>query len=127
MDSWKQVPTLNQRPTQPPLNRDQQKTAFEMLKQQYSQESASQPVAQFGGLKEYKLSEEEALRAMQTQLQERNIQPQVQKQLETKLEEKHQTAVVKQFYCQHVFSAVKATFMGLPIRYKVCSKCQLVK
>lgn len=127
MDSWKRVPTLNQRPTQAPLNRDEQKSAFELLKQQYSQESAPQPVAQFGGLKEYKLSEEEALRAMQSQLQERNIQPQVQQQLEAKLEEKQQTAVVKQFYCTHVFTSVRASFMGLPIRYKMCNKCQLVK
>jgi len=126
-DYQRNPPMLNQRPTQAPLNRDQQKSAFEAMKQQYNQEPPPVPQLGLQAIKEYTLTEEDALRAMKLQLQERNIQPDTLKTVDAKIEEKQQTTTVKQFYCHHVFTAVRASFMGMPIRYKICKTCGLVK
>lgn len=115
------------RPTQAPLNRQEQKTAFESLKQQYFQEPVPTPSLGFQPLKETKLSEAEALKTLAAQMEERNLRAEQIQQVEKKVEEIQMTETVKQFYCRHNFNSIKASFMGLPIRYKVCSKCGLVK
>jgi hypothetical protein len=121
-----QPPMLNGKPTQAPLNRDQQKTAFEQLKGDYFK--TPEPTPQWGipAIKEYKLSEEEQLRAAQAQMKERGLQVQVAA-VEERLEEKQTQDRIKTFYCRHEFQTVKAQFGILPVKYKICKKCQLVK
>ena len=114
-------------PTQAPLNRQEQKSAFEALKQQYFQEPTPTPYLGFHPLKETKLSESEALKTLAAQMEERNLRADQIQQVEKKVEEIQMTETVKQFYCRHTFNPVKAKFMGLPVRYKVCTKCGLVK
>lgn len=121
-----QPPVLNGRPTQAPLNREQQKTAFEQLKGDYFKEAAPTPQWGIPAIKEYKLSEEEQLRAAQAQMKERGLQIQVTA-VEERLEEKQTQDRIKTFYCRHEFQIVKAQWMVIPIKYKICSKCGLVK
>jgi hypothetical protein len=121
-----QPPMLNGRPTQAPLNRDQQKSAFEQLKGDYFKAAAPAPQWSIPAVKEYKLSEEEQLKAAQAQMKERGLQVQVAV-VEERLEEKQTQDRIKSFYCRHEFQIVKAQWMVLPIKYKICSKCGLVK
>ena len=114
------------RPTQPPLNREQQKTAFEALKNSYFQQPQPTPQWQLPAIKDYKLSETEQLKAVQQQFQERNLQQPLAK-VEERIEEKKTADTIKTFYCHHSFQLVKATWMVIPIKYKICSKCGLVK
>jgi len=114
-------------PTQAPLNRQEQKVAFEALKQQYFQEPTTTPYLGFQPLKESKLSESEALKSLATQMEERNLRAEHIQQVEKKVKEIQMTETVKQFYCSHTYNPVKASFLGMPIRYKVCTKCGLVK
>lgn len=115
------------RPTQAPLNRQEQKTAFEALKQQYFQDPVPTPQLGFQPLKETKLGEAEALKTLAAQMEERNLREDQIQQVEKKVEEIQMTETVKQFYCRHTYNPVKASFLGMPIRYKVCNKCGLVK
>ena len=78
---------INGRPTQTPLNREQQKTAFEALKQSYSHEAPPTPVFPLAPVKEFKLTQEQQLKAAQEQFTERGLQHQVTK-VEKQLEEK---------------------------------------
>jgi len=117
---------INGRPTQAPLNRDQQKMAFDALKQSYTQEVPATPQFPIAPIKDYKLSQEEQLRAAQAQFEERGLQPQVEK-VEKQLEEKKTATTIQQFYCSHVYQPISVAWMGMPIRYKVCKKCGLVK
>jgi hypothetical protein len=121
-----QPPMLNGRPTQAPLNRDQQKTAFEQLKGDYFK--TPEPTPQWGipAIKEYKLSEEEQLRAAQAQMKERGLQVQVAA-VEERLEEKQTQDRIKTFYCRHTFQKINARWSVFPITCKICSKCGLVK
>jgi ABC-type thiamine transport system substrate-binding protein len=119
-------PILNGRPTQRPLNRDEQKTAFEHLKTQYFQEPVPTPQWQLPAIKDYKLTEAEQLQAVQKQFQERNLQQSLAK-VEERLEEKKTADTIKTFYCRHTFQSVRASWMVFPIKYKICSKCGLVK
>jgi predicted Zn-ribbon and HTH transcriptional regulator len=123
---FKQPPMLNGKPTQAPLNREQQKHAFENLRNEYFKEPLPVPKINVGELKEYKLTESEQLRAVQVQMQERGMNQQVLK-LDERLEEKKTQDIIKSFYCTHIFQTVKATWMVLPIKYKICKKCGLVK
>ncbi len=118
---------LNGRPTQAPLNREEQKAAFEALKSQYAVEPP--PVYQFpvNGVKEFKMSETEGLKAMQQQMQERGIPLQEIQKVDEKIQENNTKAVVKQFYCRHNFQMVNTRWMGMPIKYKICQTCNLVK
>jgi hypothetical protein len=50
-------PTLNGRPTQAPLNREQQKIAYEALKSEYFKEKPAMPQMSQPIIREYKLSE----------------------------------------------------------------------
>ncbi len=115
------------RPTQAPLNREQQAQAFSALKQTYFQEPLPTPVLGLQPIKEYKLGESEALKSVAAQMQERNMKVEHLQKVEEKVEEIKQTETIKQFYCRHVYSLVKANFMGFPVRYKVCGKCGAVK
>lgn len=119
-------PMLNGRPTQAPLNREQQKTAFENLKSQYFQQPPPVPTMPIQAIKEYKLSETEQLRAMQVQMQERGMKEQIEK-VKDEIHEKKLEENIKTFYCHHVFQTVKAKWGILPVKYKICSKCGLVK
>ena len=119
-------PILNGRPTQPPLNRDQQKIAFEALKNSYYQEAPVVPQFPLQPIKEYKLSEQEQLLAAQAQMKERGLQQPLVK-VEERLEEKKTVDTIKTFYCHHVFQSVNASWGVLPIKYKICKKCGLVK
>ena len=121
-----QPPMLNGKPTQPPLNREQQKTAFEQLKGEYMRTSTPAPQWPLQSIKEYKLTEEEQLRATQAQMKERGLQIQAAV-VEERLEEKQTHDRIKTFYCRHVFQTVQAKIMILPIKYKICQKCGLVK
>jgi hypothetical protein len=125
--NWKRfIPTLNQRPTQPPLDRTQQQSAYEQLKQSYFTERPPVPSFPLAPAQELKLSETQQLQALRDQMKERGLQMEV-KAVETRLEEKKTADTVKQFYCTHTFQTVNAKFGILPIRYKICSKCGLVK
>lgn len=121
-----QPPLLNGRPTQAPLNREQQKTAFERLKGEYFKEPVQIPQWSIPAIKEYKLSEAEQLKAAQDQMKDRGLQVQVAA-LEERLEEKKVEDSIKTFYCRHDFQTVKTQFGILPVKYKICRKCQLVK
>jgi len=109
-----------------PLTREEQKAAFAALQQAYRPEVPVTPSFPVAPRKEFKLSQEEQLRAAQEQFKERGLQLQVQ-QVETQLEEKKTATTIQQFYCTHVYQAVNAAFMGIPVRYKICKKCGLVK
>jgi hypothetical protein len=114
------------RPTQAPLNREEQKKAFEALQNMYK--VPEQVVQQFPveAVKPEKPSEELFLKSYKNILEERGITA-TKKQVEKTIEENKTTATIKQFYCVHTYSPVRAAYMGLPIRYKICSKCGLVK
>jgi len=113
-------------PTMKPLNRDQQKAAFEALQQSYKQETPLTPAFPLAPVKDYKLSQEEQLRAAQAQFTERGLQLQVQK-VEKQLEEHKTSTTIQQFYCRHVYQSVRVQMIGIPVQYKVCQKCGLVK
>ncbi len=121
-----QPPIVNGRPTQTPLNREEQKTAFEKLKGEYFKTPEPAPQWSIPAIKEYKLSEAEQLKAAQEQMKERGLQVQVAK-VEERLEEKRVEDTIKTFYCRHEFQIVKTQFGILPVKYKICKKCQLVK
>ena len=116
---------INGRPTQAPLNREQQATAFEALKRQYVVEETKVPQFPIQGIKDLKLSETEQLKALEAQMAERGLKETVK--VTEHIQENQQKEVVAQFYCRHVFTKVNASFFGMPIRTKVCSKCGLVK
>lgn len=120
------IPSLNQRPTQAPLNRDQQMSAFEQRKNAYFVEPSPTPAFPLQPAKDTKLSERQMLEAAQAQMSERGLQAQLAK-VEEQLQETKQTEVVKQFYCNHNFQMVKAQISIIPIRYKICKHCGLVK
>jgi hypothetical protein len=124
---WKRfIPTLNQRPTQPPLDRDQQKSAFEQLKQSYSTAPPPQTEFPMPPTKELKLSEEQQLKALRDQMAERGLKVEVAK-VEERIEETQTADTIKKFYCTHVYQTVNTKFGILPVRYKICKKCGLVK
>lgn len=116
-----------------PLTRDEQKQAFEARIQQYKFTDPSKattkpavPQLAFQPMKEYRLSEKEQLEAAKTAMAERGLKESVQK-VEERLEEKHTTDTIKQFYCSHSFQVVKVKLAVLPVKQKICSKCGLVK
>ena len=114
------------RPTQRPLDREEQKKAFEALQQQYAppkQIVQSFPLQPIKPEKPIQSTQNASFRDM---LKERGLQDSVVKVDEIIKEEKTNTTI-KQFYCAHNFSPIRASFMGLPIRYKICSKCGVVK
>lgn len=123
-----QPPILAGKPTQAPLNREEQKMAFEALKKSYFQESPPPPPTPqiLQGVKETKLSESEQLKALRSQMAERGFTGEVAK-VDERLEEKKTADTIKSFYCNHQFQIVKAQFMLMPIKYKICLKCGLVK
>jgi hypothetical protein len=114
------------RPTQAPLNREEQKKAFEELKNQYKTPEVREQQFPINILKPEKLSEESFLKSYKSILEERGL-PDMQMKVEKTIEEKKTTNTIKQFYCIHIFSPIRASYMGLPIRYKICSKCGIVK
>ena len=126
MSNPNDIPFFNKRPTQPPLNRDQQKAAFDALRADYFKEPPPTPKFETPVLKEYKLGEKESLQSVQQQLAERGMNVPLQ-QITEVLEEKKQHDTVKQFYCRHAFQTVQARVMLIPVKYKICSKCGLVK
>jgi hypothetical protein len=126
MSNPDEIPFFNKRPTQPPLNRDQQKAAFDALRANYFTEAPPTPKFETPFVKEYKLSEKESLMSVQQQLAERGMQAPL-KQITEVLEEKKQQDTVKQFYCRHVFQTVQTRVMLIPVKYKICNKCGMVK
>ncbi len=126
MEPWRQIPTLNQRPTQPPLNREQQALAFAERQQMYFQQPPPTPQFPITPFKEQPVSEQQQLEAAKRQMDERGLKEQAVKLTEA-IEETNTKHTIKQFYCSHTFQAVKAQFSVLPIRYKICTKCGLVK
>ena len=114
------------RPTQAPLNREQQQQAFEALKNQYKVPEVEVQHFPINSLKPEKPSEELFLKSYRNILEERGIKTK-QVEVEKNIEENKTTVTIKQFYCTHMYSPVRASIMGLPIRYKICSKCGLVK
>jgi hypothetical protein len=126
MSNPNEIPFFNKRPTQPPLNRDQQKAAFDALRSDYFREPPPTPKFEVPQVKEYKLGEKETLVSIQQQFAERGMQAPLQ-QITEVLEEKKQQDTVKQFYCRHVFQTVQTRVMLIPVKYKICSKCGLVK
>jgi hypothetical protein len=112
------------RPTQRPLNREEQKLQFENLQKQYKQPEQQIPQFPIEPLKPEKPIEEVQLKTFRTMLAERGMKT---VEVERVLEEKKTTTTIKQFYCNHSYTPVRASYMGLPIRYKICSKCGIVK
>jgi hypothetical protein len=119
-------PIVNGKPTQLPLNRQEQKVAFEALKNTYFLQPPPVPQFPLQPIKEYKLSESEQLLATQTQMKERGMTEPLVK-VEQRLEEKKTADTIKSFYCHHVFQSVSARWGVFPINYKICKKCNLVK
>ena len=128
MEPWRQhIPTLNQRPTQPPLNREQQAAAFTQRQQMYTQQApATPPQFPIQPFKEFPVSEQQQLEAAKRQMDERGLKQEAVKLTEA-IQETQTKETIKQFYCSHVFQAVKAQISILPIRYKICKKCGFVK
>lgn len=119
---------LNGRPTQEPLNREQQAQAFEALKRSYGQQEAPKaPAFPIPAVKDTKLSENEQLKILQEQMKERGLPETYVAKVEEKVQENHTKETIKQFYCRHAFQRVQASFLGMPVRTKICSKCGLVK
>ena len=114
------------RPTQTPLNREQQKQAFENLQQQYDPPKSNTPIFPIEPLKIEKPIEEQQLKTFRDMLKERDMHTSVLK-VENHIEEKKTSTTIKQFYCPHIYVPVRASYMAIPIRYKICSKCGLVK
>jgi len=114
------------RPTQAPLNREQQKKEFEERQQQYAPPKSNIPLFPIQAIKPEKPIEEIQLKTFRDMLNERGLHTTVL-QVEKTLEENKTSTTIKQFYCGHSFMPVRASFMGLPIRYKICSKCGIVK
>ena len=117
---------MMQRPTQAPLDRETQKKAFESLKNMYKVPESVVQVFPIDPIKPEKPSEELFLKSYKNILEERGIKT-TQAKVEKSISENKTSTTIKQFYCVHVYSPVKASFMGLPIRYKICSKCGIVK
>ena len=118
---------LNKRPTQAPLNREEQAKQFEALKTSYFSVPVEKP-PEFP-LQPQKIdrpSETSQLKEFQQRLAERGLEEKA-KQVDAHVEENKTAETVKQFYCRHTFTPVRANFMSMPIRYKICSKCGLVK
>jgi hypothetical protein len=109
-----------------PLSREEQIKAFESLKALYKTPESVVQAFPVNALKPEKPSEELFLKSYKNILEERGIKT-TQVKVEKTIEEKKTTTTIKQFYCVHNYSPVKASFMGLPIRYKICSKCGIVK
>jgi len=129
LENWRRrIPTINQRPTQPPLDRDQQQKAFENLKNVYLAQPPPPPqIFPVQPQKEAALSERQSLEAMKYQLQERGMPQEVQVAVEKKLEENQTAQTIKQFYCTHKWQHVKAQFGILPVKYRICTLCGIVK
>ena len=117
---------MTSRPTQAPLNREAQKLAFEALQNMYKVPEPQVKIFPMAALKPEKPSEELFLKSYKNILEERGITA-TKLQVEKNIEEKKTSTTIKQFYCIHTYSPVRASIMGLPIRYKICSKCGLVK
>jgi len=117
---------MMQRPTQAPLDREAQKKAFESLKNTYKPPEQVVQVFPINPLKPEKPSEEIFLKSYKNILEERGL-THTQHKVEKSINENKTSTTIKQFYCVHIYSPVKASFMGLPIRYKICSKCGIVK
>jgi hypothetical protein len=118
---------LNKRPTQAPLNREEQAKQFEALKHSYlAPPPEKPPVFPLQPQVIDKPSETSQLKEFQQRLAERGLE-ETAKKIEARVEENKTAETVKQFYCNHSFTPVRAVFMSLPIRYKICSKCGLVK
>ena len=126
---------INGRPTQRPLNRDEQKQMFETMQKQYGfvrpDEAVKKPSApQFPiqPIKDIQQPPDQQLEIFRQRLQEYGMPfEQEAKKVETHLEENKTTTTIKQFYCSHIYNPVRVSFMGMPMRYKICSKCGLVK
>jgi hypothetical protein len=110
----------------PQISREQQTAKFQAMKNTYFQEPQQNPVWQLPAIKETKLTESEQLVAMRNQFAERKLEEQAVK-IEEKMEEKKSADTIKTFYCSHTFQTVKAQISVFPIKYKICSKCGLVK
>lgn len=110
----------------PQISREAQMAKFQSMKTGYFQEPQSTPIWQIPVIKETKLTESEQLIAMRNQFAERKLEEQVVK-IEEKMEDKKSADTIKSFYCSHTFQSVKAQMSIFPIKYKICSKCGLVK
>jgi len=119
---------IHGRPTQKPLNREEQKQQFDSLKQEYqfAKEILPTPVFPVEPVKDMKDSFDRQLETYKQRLTEYGIQPEIQK-VEKRQEETKTATTINQFYCQHIYNPVRVSFMGMPMRYKICSKCGLVK
>lgn len=109
-----------------PLTRAEQKKAFESLQQIYVPPKSETPIFPIEPLKIEKPIEEIQLKTFRDMLKERDMHTIVSK-VEKNIEEKKTSTTIKQFYCSHVYVPVRASYMAIPIRYKICSKCGLVK
>jgi len=126
---------IHGRPTQKPLNREEQKEKFEAMQKQYGflqpsqEESPAIPQFPIQPVKDIAPSADQQLEGYKQRLLEYGIKPfqEEAKKVETHQEETKTTTTIKQFYCQHTYNPVRVSFMGMPMRYKICSKCGLVK
>jgi hypothetical protein len=124
---------IHGRPTQKPLNREEQKQMFEIMQKQYGfvqseEKEKEKQIPQFPiqPIKDVAPTANEQLEGYKQRLLEYGIKEEAKK-VETHQEENKTTTTIKQFYCQHIYNPVRVSFMGMPMRYKICSKCGLVK
>jgi hypothetical protein len=115
-----------------PLNREEQKQAFEERRAQFSvfQETPPVPVFPVQPVKDVKPTEIEQLSLYKQRLADYGKSVEMEKEVKTVDEHVEETKLkqtVQTFYCSHSFTAVAASWMGIPIKYKICKKCNLVK
>jgi ABC-type phosphate/phosphonate transport system substrate-binding protein len=115
-----------------PLNREEQKRAFEEKLAQFSvfQESPPIPTFPVQPVKDMKPPETDQLALYQQRLAEYGKTAEIAKEAENvqqHIEDTKQKKTIQTFYCSHSFMTVAASWMGIPIKYKICKKCNLVK
>ena len=121
---------IHGKPTQKPLNREEQKQQFDSLKREYqfTKEALPTPVFPVEAVKDIKEPANKQLELYKQRLAEYGKHQEIEFQKVEKHQEEVKTATtISQFYCQHIYNPVRVTFMGMPMRYKICSKCGLVK
>ena len=123
---------IHGRPTQRPLNREEQKHKFEIMQQQYGfkkqevSQEPSPPQFPIQPVKDIAPTADQQLEGFKQRLLAYGIKEEAEK-VEVHMSENKTTTTIKQFYCSHIYNPVRVSFMGMPMRYKICSKCGLVK
>ncbi len=118
-----------------PLDRNEQTRAFQELQQAYGfgadgsrvpARAPPPPPVAFRPFKETAPPPKQALQHLETRMKEYSFAEQVAKVRE-EIKEAETKETISQFYCTHDYVRVHTTFMGLPIRTRICKKCGVTK